>query len=167
MSDDLYQLARPFPESMVVKKPGKFEASYVAHGVITARLLECLGPFDWSIAKVITNPEGIAVGCIGRLEVVVDGRPVVIEEVGDVEHVTPNSASNLMIASSTAIKRAAMRLGLGLHLWVGDEHYYLHRALEKRLSVPESDDSPTTGTDTPEKAPTRQSASQTLGEGEW
>jgi hypothetical protein len=167
MSEDLYQLARPFPESMIVKKPGKFEASYVAHGVITARLLECLGPFDWSIAKVITNPEGIAVGCIGRLEVVVDGRPVVIEEVGDVEHVTPNSASNLMIASSTAIKRAAMRLGLGLHLWVGDEHYYLHRALEKRLSAPESDDSGVGGTDTPEKAPTAQSASQTLGEGEW
>ncbi len=167
MSEDLYQLARPFPESMVVKKPGKFEASYVAHGVITSRLLEVLGPFDWSIAKVITNPEGIAVGCIGRLEVVVDGRPVVIEEVGDVEHVTPNSASNLMIASSTAIKRAAMRLGLGLHLWVGDEHYYLHRALEKRLSAPESDASPTAGTDTPKKAPTQQSAPQTLGEGDW
>jgi hypothetical protein len=60
-----------------------------------------------------------------------------------------------------------MRLGLGLHLWVGDEHYYLHRALEKRLSAPESDDSPTTGTDTPEKAPTGESASETLGEGEW
>ena len=88
MSDDLYQLARPFPEAFIVKKPGgKFQADYVAHGVITSRLLEVLGPFDWSIAKVITNPEGVAVGCIGRLEVTVDGRPVVIEEVGDVEQV--------------------------------------------------------------------------------
>jgi hypothetical protein len=168
MSEDLYQLARPFPDSMIVKKPGgKFQADYVAHGVITSRLLEVVGPFDWSIAKIITNPEGIAVGCLGRLEVVVDGRSVVIEEVGDVEHVSPNSATNLKMASSDALKRAAMRLGLGLHLWVGDEHYYLHRALEKRLSAPESDDSPTAGTDTPEKAPTRESASQTLGEGEW
>ncbi len=167
MSDDLYQLARPFPESMVVKKPGKFEASYVAHGLITARLLECLGPFDWSIAKIITNPEGVAVGCVGRLEVVVDGRPVVIEEIGDVEHVSPNSATNLKMASSDALKRAAMRVGLGLHLWVGDEHYYLHRALEKRLSAPESNGSPTAGTDTPENATTRQSAPETLGEGEW
>ncbi len=167
MSEDLYQLARPFPESMIVKKPGKFEASYVAHGVITARLLECLGPFDWSIAKIITNPEGVAVGCVGRLEVVVDGRPVVIEEIGDVEHVSPNSATNLKMASSDALKRAAMRVGLGLHLWVGDEHYYLHRALEKRLSASESDDSPTAGTDTPENAPTQQSAPQTLGEGDW
>jgi hypothetical protein len=168
MSEDLYQLARPFPDSMIVKKPGgKFQADYVAHGVITSRLLEVVGPFDWSIAKIITNPEGIAVGCLGRLEVVVDGRPVVIEEVGDVEHVSPNSATNLKMASSDALKRAAMRLGLGLHLWVGDEHYYLHRALEKRLSAPESDDSGVGGMDTPEKAPTAQSASQTLGEGDW
>jgi len=168
MSDDLYQLARPFPDSMVVKKPGgKFQADYVAHGVITSRLLEVLGPFDWSIAKVITNPEGVAVGCIGRLEVVVDGRPVVIEEVGDCEQVSANSASNLKMASSDALKRAAMRLGLGLHLWVGEEHYYLHRALEKRLRASDSDDTPTAGTDTPKTAPTQQSASHTLGEGEW
>jgi hypothetical protein len=167
MSEDLYQLARPFPDAYIVKKPGgKFQADYVAHGVITSRLLEVLGPFDWSIAKVITNPEGVAVGCIGRLEVTVDGRPVVIEEVGDCEQVSANSASNLKHSSSDALKRAAMRLGLGLHLWVG-EHYYLHRALEKRLSGSESDDTPTAGTDTPEKAPTRQSAPQTLGEGEW
>jgi hypothetical protein len=164
MTADLYQLARPFPDSMIVKKPGKFEASYVAHGVITSRLLEVLGPFDWSIAKIITNPEGIAVGCIGRLEVTVDGRPVVIEEVGDVEHVTPNSASNLMIASSTAIKRAAMRLGLGLHLWVGEEHYYLHRALEKRLSATESEDTPVPATGTPPTTKSPQGASE---EAEW
>jgi hypothetical protein len=162
--DDLYQLARRFPDSMIVKKPGKFEASYVAHGVITARLLEVLGPFDWSIAKVITNPEGVAVGCIGRLEVTVDGRPVVIEEVGDVEHVSPNSASNLMVASSTAIKRAAMRLGLGLHLWVGDQHYYLDKSLEKRIRDAESDDGAPEGARTTEGANGPQNATQEV---EW
>ena len=167
MADDLYQLARPFPEAFIVKKPGgKFQADYVAHGVITSRLLEVVGPFDWSIAKIITNPEGIAVGCVGRPEVVVDGRPVVIEVIGDVEQVSTNSATNLKMASSDALKRAAMRIGLGLHLWVG-EHYYLDRALEKRLSSPESDDTPTPGTDTPKHEQTQESASQTLGEGEW
>jgi hypothetical protein len=152
MSEHLYQLARPFPESMIVKKPGgKFQADYVAHGVITARLLEVLGPFDWSIAKVITNADGIAVGCIGRLEVRVDGSPVVVEEVGDCEQISPNSASNLKMASSDALKRAAMRLGLGLHLWVGEDHYYLHRALEKRVRASESADSTPAGTSaTPE-----------------
>jgi hypothetical protein len=165
MTADLYQLARPFPEAFIVKKPGgKFQADYVAHGVITARLLECLGPFDWSIAKVITNAEGIAVGCIGRLEVEVDGRPVVVEEVGDCEQISPNSATNLKHSSSDALKRAAMRLGLGLHLWVG-EHYYLHRALEKRLSASESDAAAggTTHTTGHDNAP--YNASQSLGEG--
>jgi hypothetical protein len=160
MTDDLYQLSRPFPEAMIVKKPGgKFQADYVAHGVITSRLLEVLGPFDWAIAKVITNPEGIAVGCIGRLEVEVDGRAVVIEEVGDCEQVSANSASNLKMASSDALKRAAMRLGLGLHLWVG-EHYYLDRALEKRLSAPESDDKGEGGTSTTPDTNAPQNATQ-------
>ena len=160
MSDDLYQLSRPFPEAMIVKKPGgKFQADYVAHGVITSRLLEVLGPFDWFIAKVITNADGIAVGCVGRLEVTVDGRPVVVEEVGDVEQASANSATNLKMASSDALKRAAMRLGLGLHLWVG-EHYYLDRALEKRLSAPESADSPEGGTGTTPGMNAPQSASE-------
>jgi len=152
MTDQLYELARPFPKAMIESKPGgKFAADYVSHGVITARLLEVLGPFDWSIAKIITNADGIAVGCVGRLEVVVDGRPVVIEEVGDVEHPGPSSASNLKNASSDALKRAAMRLGLGLHLWVG-ESYWLHRSLEKRLSAPESAEGSSEGKETP--APT-------------
>jgi hypothetical protein len=164
MSDDLYQLSRPFPEAMIVKKPGgKFQADYVAHGVITSRLLEVLGPFDWSIAKVITNADGIAVGCIGRLEVTIDGRPVVVEEVGDVEQVSANSATNLKMSSSDALKRAAMRVGLGLHLWVG-EHYYLDRALEKRLSAHESDDNGEAGTSTTPTTNAPQSASQEV---EW
>jgi len=164
MSADLYQLARRFPDSMIEKKPGKFEAAYISHGVITSRLLEVLGPFDWSIAKVITNADGIAVGCIGRLEVEVDGRPVVVEEVGDIEHVGPNSASNLKNASSDALKRAAMRLGLGLHLWVGDAHYYLDKSLEKRLRDAESDGTGTAGTGATPEAIGPQNASQ---EAEW
>ena len=164
MTADLYQLARRFPDSMIDKKPGgKFQADYIAHGVITARLLEVLGPFDWSIAKIITNADGIAVGCVGRLEVVIDGRPVVIEEIGDVEHVGPNSATNLKTASSDALKRAAMRLGLGLHLWVG-ESYYLDRALEKRLSATESGEDAPAGTERPPKKNAAQTATQEVGE---
>ena len=167
MTEHLYELARRFPDHMVEKKPGsKFQADYISHGTITSRLLEVLGPFDWSIPRIITNTDGVAVGCIGRLEAVVDGRPVVIEEVGDVEHPGSNSASNLKNASSDALKRAAMRLGLGLHLWVG-EHYYLDRALQKRLSSPESADSPDAGTEASPAPKSTQGASQTLGEGEW
>jgi hypothetical protein len=164
MTRDLYELARPFPKAMIESKPGgKFAADYVSHGTITARLLEVLGPFDWSIPKIITNADGIAVGCIGRLEVVVDGRPVVIEEVGDVEHPGPSSASNLKNASSDALKRAAMRLGLGLHLWVG-ESYWLHRSLEKRLSATESAEGPSEDGDTGAPTNGAQNALQSVGE---
>jgi hypothetical protein len=159
-----YELARPFPDSMVEKKPGgKFEAAYVSHGTVTARLLEVIGPFDWSISKIITNADGIAVGCIGRLEVVVDGRPVVIEEVGDCEHPGANSASNLKSSSSDALKRAAMRLGLGLHLWQGDS-YYLHRSLEKRLNAALSDEGPSEGGDTGEAPSGAQTTLQSVSE---
>jgi len=128
----LYQLARPFPPELISKKPGsKFAADYVNHAVVTARLLEVCGPFNWSVPRVIQNPDGTVVGCFGRLEVTVDGEAVVIEEVGDVERPSGNAASDLKAASSDAFKRAAMRVGLGLHLWAG-EQYFLARALEKR-----------------------------------
>ncbi len=168
MPEQLYELARVFPPAMIEKKPGaKFQADYVSHGVITARLLEVLGPFDWSIARIITNAEGVAVGCVGRLEVTIDGRPVVIEEVGDCENISPNSASNLMVASSTAIKRAAMRLGLGLHLWVG-ESYWLHRSLEKRQNAPVSDEATPEGEDTSDTPNGAQTTLQSVGEDvEW
>lgn len=127
----LYQLARPFPPELIEQKPGKFAASYVSHAVVNARLLEVCGPFRWSVPRVIQNPDGTVVGCFGRLEVTVDGADVVIEEVGDVERPSGNAASDLKAASSDAFKRAAMRLGLGLHLWAG-ERYFLDRALAKQ-----------------------------------
>lgn len=127
----LYELSRPFPQSLVKQKPGKFAADYVEHSVVNQRLLEVVGPFVWSVPRVITNPDGVVVGCFGRLEVTVDDRLIVIEEVGDVERPSGNAASDLKSASSDAFKRCAMRLGVGLHLWSG-ENYYLDKALAKR-----------------------------------
>ena len=126
----LSELARKFPESLIKTKPGKFAASYVEHGVIVQRLLEVVGPFTFTIDKPVTNPDGIVVGCIGTLTIEVDGRTVAITEVGDVEHPSPNNASNLKSAASDLIKRCAMRVGLGLHRWPGDA-YYLVRTLAK------------------------------------
>lgn len=133
MNYDLYELARPFPDSYVKQKPGgKFQADYVDHGTVTSRLLEVLGPFDWEITSPITNADGVIVGCIATLHAEVDGRPVHISEVGDCENPGPNSATNLKTAASDALKRCAMRLGVGLHLWVGNG-YYLDRALKKQI----------------------------------
>ncbi len=138
MRPDLYELARPFPAALIKQKPGKFAADYVDHATVNARLLEICGPFDWTIDAPITNADGIIVGCTATLHAVIDDVEVHITEVGDVEHPGPNSATNLKTASSDALKRCAMRIGLGLHLWAG-EGYYLDRALKKEIE-PETDE---------------------------
>ena len=134
MSEQLYELSRPFPQSLVKQKPGKFSASYVEHSVVSQRLLEVVGPHDFAIDRIVTSPDGVVQGCTATLTVEVDGRRVSVTEVGDVEHPGANNGSNLKNASSDALKRCAMRLGVGLHLWSGD-NYYLDKALEKRRNV--------------------------------
>ena len=131
MSEQLYELSRPFPESLVKQKPGKFAASYVEHSVISQRLLEVVGPYSFAVDRVVTNADGTVTGCVATLSVTVDGTPVSVSEVGDVEHPSQNNGSNLKNAASDAIKRCAMRLGAGLSLWSQD-NYYLDRALAKR-----------------------------------
>ena len=137
MSEQLYELARPFPDRLVKQKPGKFAASYVEHSVISQRLLEVVGPHTFTVDTPVLNPDGVIVGCLATLEVMVDGDFVTITEVGDVEHPGTNNASNLKNAASDALKRCAARIGLGTHLWAQD-NYYLDKALEKRL--PKEDD---------------------------
>ena len=127
----LYQLARQFPANLVKQKPGKFAAAYVEHSVISQRLLEVVGPHSFEVKQPITNPDGTVTGCLAALSCTIDGFPVVVVEVGDVEHPSQNNAANLKNAASDALKRCAMRLGVGLHLWSQD-NYYLDKALEKR-----------------------------------
>jgi len=131
MSEQLYELSRPFPESLVKQKPGKFAASYVEHSVISQRLLEVLGPHDFAVERIVTNADGTVTGCTATLTVEIDGRRVSVTEVGDVERPGDNNGSALKNAASDALKRCAMRLGVGLHLW-SQENYYLDKALEKR-----------------------------------
>jgi hypothetical protein len=131
MSEQLYELARPFPEKLVKQKPGKFAASYVEHSVIVQRLLEVVGPYSFTVDKLIMNPDGQVSGCFATLECMIDGDFVTITEIGDVEHPGTNNGSAAKNAASDALKRCAMRLGVGLSLW-SQENYYLDKALEKR-----------------------------------
>jgi hypothetical protein len=133
MSEQLYELSRPFPESLVKQKPGKFAASYVEHSVISQRLLEVVGPYSFTVDKLITNPDGQVSGCFATLECMIDGDFVTITEIGDVEHPGTNNGSAAKNAASDALKRCAMRLGIGLHLWSQD-NYYLDKALGKRIA---------------------------------
>ena len=48
----LYELSRKFPKDWIKKAPkGKF-GNYVPHPVITQRLLEVCGPFDWEVVEL-------------------------------------------------------------------------------------------------------------------
>lgn len=147
----LQALAKPFPASFVHGNPSG-GGSYVKHHVINQRLLVNIGPFDWELVEVLRgfvpgkkpNPNGNSqrakdgtpdlqnaiVGVVMRLTCEVDGRRTVVEEVGDCEepHNWPHDGARLKDASSDALKRCAMRLGLGVHLWSQNE-YFLDRAL--------------------------------------
>jgi hypothetical protein len=148
---DLAKLAKPFPRELVQGDPGG--NSYVAHENVTQWLLGIVGPFDYELREIIRgdvpgqapNPKGnskrakdgtpdlhnVIVGGVWRLHLLVDGRDVVIEEAGDVEdpHNWRHDGARLKQAASDAIKRCAMRAGLGLHLWAGERYM-----LDKRLA---------------------------------
>jgi hypothetical protein len=147
---DLAELARPFPPDFVERKDG---SDYVAHHVVNQRLLSIVGPFDFELVQVIRgdvpavapDPSArsrrgkagtpalsqVVVGGIWRLTATVDGRRVRSEEVGDVGdvHNWKHDGERLKDAASDALKRCAMRLGLGLHLWA-QEHYFLDQQLQ-------------------------------------
>lgn len=150
---DLAELARPFPDDFVERKDGQ---DYVAHHVVNQRLLSVVGPFDFELVQVIRGDveavapdpaarsrrgkagtpalHNVVVGGIWRLRATVDGLPVQVEEVGDVGDVWnwQHDGQRLKDAASDALKRCAMRLGLGLHLWA-QEHYFLDQQLRAQL----------------------------------
>lgn len=139
MSEQLTRLAKPFPSRFVAKNPTGY-GSYVTHSVVNEKLLAVVGPFDFALveivrgdvagAKTLTN---VVVGAICRLTCYIDGRLVNVEEIGDVEHPGnwPHDGARLKDAFSDALKRCAMRLGVGLHLW-SQEEFTLYDQLVKR-----------------------------------
>tara|TARA_R100001460_G_scaffold6246_1_gene16448 strand:+ start:1668 stop:2093 length:426 start_codon:yes stop_codon:yes gene_type:complete len=127
MENELIELATPFPDKYIRQKPGKANASYVNHGVIRQRLLDVVGFYDWSIDREIYQKDGTLTGCIGTLTVRVGGKDIKVQGSGDVEHNQGTNGANLKHAESDAFKRAAMNLGLGLHLWCGDEYFLYNK----------------------------------------
>lgn len=149
-NEQLIQLATPFPDQFIKQPPrGKF-GSYVPHGVVTERLLSIVGPFDFEVIEFIRgytkaikgkngtdeNPtyparDNAIVGCRARLTLTIDGEYHSVVEIGDVEEAAMNNdGRNAKDAASDAMKRCAMRFGLGLHLWT-QEDTFLHAQLVK------------------------------------
>ena len=148
---DLTKLLHPFLPAMIERNPSG-GGSYVSHPVVEQRLLDVLGSVTTELVQIIRgpvagkapNPEGqskrakagtpdladAVVGVVLRMTAVIDGRTVVVEEVGDCEepHNWPHDGARAKDAFSDAYKRCAMRLGVGLHLWA-QEHFYLGQKL--------------------------------------
>ena len=185
----LADLARPFPDVLIHENPAG-GGSYVKHATVVQRLLAAVGPFSFEIRDVIRgdvraippNPDANSrrgkegspaltnaiVGAICSLSVTVDGHDVVIAEVGDCEapHNWPHDGARLKDAASDALKRAAARIGCGLHLWAQDE-YTLDRVLDRQAQPkdgpepgepPRDTVSPSPSAPAPEPAPVPRSA---------
>lgn len=131
--NQLQALAKRIPKSYIKTKPGGFAADYVSHGDIQQMLLAKLGPCSQEITQIIRNAEGQVQGVVLRMQFVIDGQPVVIDEIGECERPGQNDGLNAKNATSDAIKRCAMRVGLGLELWC-QETYVLDKALETKES---------------------------------
>ena len=126
----LQQLAEPFPAHLVKAPPkGKF-GSYVPHSAVTERLLAVVGPFATGVRQFIYNGDDLT-GVVLAMKVVIDGQVIEVTEIGDADNPGGRKSNGALAkdAVSDAIKRCAMRLGLGLHLWSQDD-YFLYDYLE-------------------------------------
>jgi len=126
MKTVLRDLVKRIPASYVKTKPGGFQADYVSHADIQQILLAKIGPCTQEVKELIYNAEHQLQGCILRMTYEIDGQTVVIEEAGDVERPGANNGANAKNAVSDAVKRCAMRIGVGLHLW-SQENYVLDK----------------------------------------
>jgi len=180
MTSQLTSLSQPFPAKFVKANPSG-GGTYVGHDVVTQRLLSILGPFDFDCKQLIRgyvagrepNPHGksararsglpplenAVVGALCTLTVTIDGKTVSITEVGDCEepHNWPHDGARTKDALSDAIKRCAMRIGLGLHLWSQDL-YVLDGVLARREQQENGEDAgaPDEGAETGMTAPAAQ-----------
>ena len=136
MTTQLQSLAKRIPKSYIKTKPGGFAADYCSHADVQQMLIAKLGvPPSQEVTQVIRSAEGQAQGVVRRMVFNIDGQTVVIDEVGECERPGQNEGLNVKNAVSDAVKRCAMRIGLGLELWCQETY-----VLDKALATKEGDD---------------------------
>lgn len=143
------RLARPFPPKYVKKPPQGKYGSYVPHDVITQALLAIVGPFDLEVGQTLLGPSGKVEGVFVTIRATIDGRTVAVTEAGDCENPDnwKTQGARAKDAISDGLKRCAMRLGCGLHLWSGDDYFLFQQlsagdppqGVEPSRPVPESE----------------------------
>lgn len=139
----LRELSKPIPQKYLTQNSKGMTSC--DHTVITQLLHLRVPGWSQEVVEVLrcdvpefkgqnqTWPGGhFVTGVVLRLRCEIDGNPVVIEEVGGVElaQMKDGDGERLKHAISDALKRCAMRVGLGLHVWAQDS-YFLDRGLEK------------------------------------
>ena len=148
---DLYELTTAIPSRFIKPPPQGKHGNYIPHYVIVQAVIAAVGLFDWELVEIIRQPDGTISGSVHRMTVEVDGRRVVIEEVGSVGNSGyGNDADLLKKSSSDALKRCAMRLSKGLHVWCKTpDEFFLPAFLRKMgagLTHPHDDEpAPVTG----------------------
>lgn len=141
----LQELSKPFPQKYIHKNPTGF-GEYIQHSVIRQRLLSVLGPFEQKVIQVfkeeMTDKQGkaktVTTGIVLEMTFNIAGRNVSVQEIGDVEHPFnwKTEGGRMKDAVSDAVKRCAMAIGCGLHLWAqfeGKSEYFLDQQLSKEL----------------------------------
>ena len=103
-------LRRPFPPKLIERKPGQGDRRFVSHGHVTDRLIAADPDWTWKPERMFdfAHPEG---NCW------IEGWM----EVGGVRRWEYGHGKNPMEAASHFIRRAAMRFGVGLDLWLTEE----------------------------------------------
>ena len=122
-------LQEPFTDE-VKSRPGRGGMSfdYIDARTAMQRLDEVLGIQGWEFhVKTV-----IGSVVVGSLTIWTDNGPRVHEDVGYPNG--PDDEEPFKSAVSDALKRCAMRIGVGLHLWSQD-YYYLNKSLEKREQI--------------------------------
>ena len=118
--EQMAALAAPFPPEVIRTKGGSFAAKYVSHADVTERLNEVIP--GWVYEPMARTPEGLPLfdedgGLWIWLITPLGERMPGYGEPGTMD----NRHDQKKTAVSDAIKNAAMRLGVALDLWKGDE----------------------------------------------
>ncbi len=120
----LRDLAAKAPKGFVKQVDKGFgNVDYLPMHQVIQILLYRVGPFAWSVGDTFASGDAKEpVAIVGTLTVMIDGQKVPVQGIG--------SDRDAKKAESDAMKRCAMKIGVGLELWA-QEAYWLDKQLEK------------------------------------
>ena len=125
----LIRLARKFPEKLVSQiKKGTHTEDYVNHSVDAQRILQVCGQFNWDTEVIYS--ENVPCAVKGTITVSIDGTPVKVTGIGTDQNNNKDIGDQIKEMESDALKRAASRIGVGLHLWAQQQYFLFPQLLQ-------------------------------------